>query len=225
MTNKVFLSSCLKTAFIYLLQWKYAVSTLHLIFNDLKLADTHTHMLSPLNLCLLKWSLMRCEQRTTTLSLPPSLLYHYFILLPSQPWEATEPDRQSYKDAQQAAHRHARGEKVMLELMGENKVSFFLLRYSVPPSIIMWSHREGIAGPVRDTLKMLSQAATNFRLFQCLNVRGNVCVWLCAVWLCCLHVGEQVRLDALWPPQREACPLIISHCRTLVLLLKTSQPY
>lgn len=89
------------------------------------------------------------------LLLPPPLpLFH----LPSiSAPRATKADRQSYKDVQWATHQQAPREKVMVELMGKNKVLFiYIFHYSFPPSIIMWSQPEQITGPGRDTLKIFS---------------------------------------------------------------------
>lgn len=101
---------------------------LHLFFNDLKLTNKHTHRCthihaSPLNLCLLKWSLMRCEQRTTTLSLPPSssptISSSLSLITESDYNRQTELQRHRASDAWTGG-----GRKVMLELMGENEVFF-----------------------------------------------------------------------------------------------------
>lgn len=139
MTNKVCLSSCSKTAFIYFLPWN---SRRIFFFNDLTLTNTSHYTHRPthttLNLCLLKWSLMRCEQRTTTLSLPPLLL----LLPPFSSSLSLTPEsdgnRQTERQRHAASDRQieVEGEKAMVELMGENKV-FFLFHYSIPLSIIM----------------------------------------------------------------------------------------
>lgn len=76
----------------------------HLSFNNLPLPLTHAHTRShvPFNVCLLKWSLMRCEPKTAALSSPP-------LLPPSpshsllNPLRATGIGRESDKDTWQAA--------------------------------------------------------------------------------------------------------------------------
>lgn len=116
------LSSRSKTAFIYFRPWiSHCIFPLTISRSQNMPACAHTHSThtTPLNLCLLKWSLMRCEQRTTTLS----LLFH---LPPLSPLRATEADGQS--DQQIGVE----GEKVTVELMGENEVFFF---YFITPSL------------------------------------------------------------------------------------------
>lgn len=79
---------------------------------------------------------------------------------------------------------------------------FFLFHFSISPSIIMWSQREQITGPVRDTLKIFPPADTNVRLFN-VYVRRNVCVCNVLMRHVCLSAGKQVRLDVLLAPQRK----------------------
>lgn len=121
--------------------------------------------------------------------LPPChLLSHSFIFPPSRPWRRL---KQTELQRRAASHKSTGagwgGRKVMVELMGENEVSFFspLFHYSIPPSIIMWSQQEQITEPVRDTLKIFFQAAAGVKLF-CVSVRGNVCVIGCNVLILCV---------------------------------------
>lgn len=56
--------------------------------------------------------------------LPPPLPLFHLPALSSL--RATATDRRSYKDVQRATHGRVEGEKVMVELMGENEVFFYV---------------------------------------------------------------------------------------------------
>lgn len=126
--------------------------------------------------------------------LPPSLLLsHYFIFplsLSLSPLESdwswqTERQRNTPSDTRTGEGRKGDG-----GVNGRERRLFFFsssfFHYSIPPSITMWSQREQITGPVRDTLKIFSPADSNIAVYVCtkacawLRVMGSYCVCLCA---------------------------------------------
>lgn len=157
-------------------------------------------------------------------SLPPLPLFHLpsILALRGHQTRLTELQRRTASGTSTGS-----GRKVMAELMGENKVSFFsvpLLHPSIHHHVITvrGDHRAH-EGWSKDILYGRNQLQA-FPLLICVGMYASDCV-VRDYAFCMLGSGSDWM--CFGPPQREACPLplMITYHRIIVLLLKTSKLY